>query len=217
MRPTLDQTNAAYFALVRERTEKKVVLDCFTQTRRLLAAHAPVSDCLDVGCASGYLYFHIRDLIGTYHGLDASAKYLDYGKAVFRDEGVSNAVHHLGWFENFSPPQRFDALICLGLFYVFPNYHWYLDQMMAMTGKRIIIRSLFSDRTQYRYVPEMPDSPVWTYYNIYARSEIEGFVRSRGWRCHWHPDDYLARIGGRYETAGLPFPFEFLVITPCSD
>jgi 2-polyprenyl-3-methyl-5-hydroxy-6-metoxy-1,4-benzoquinol methylase len=166
LKQTLDQTNPAYFDLVRERTEEKTVLDCFIQTRQLLARHAPLVDCLDVGCASGYLCHHLGDLVETYHGLDASAAFVGYGREALARQGVQNAVLHHRWFETFSPPHLFDALICLGLFYVFPNFHWVLDQMMAMTRKVIVIRSLFAEKTEIRYVPQMPGSRIWTYYNI---------------------------------------------------
>ncbi|MFH1985881.1 MAG: class I SAM-dependent methyltransferase [Pseudomonadota bacterium] len=214
MKQTLDQTNPLYFDLVRERTEKKTALDCFVQTRRLLAQYAPVANCLDVGCASGYLHHHIGDLVGTYHGLDASAAFVDYGQEILAREGANNVVLHHGWFEDFSPPHRFDALICLGLFYVFPNFHRYLDQMMAMTRKVIVIRSLFAETTEIRYVPENPGSENWTYYNIYGLDEVSGFIAQRGWQARWFEDDYIQRIGGKYETAGLPFPFKFLEIVP---
>lgn len=214
MKRTLDQTNPDYFNLVRERTEEKVVLDCFVQTRRLLIQHAPLSDCLDVGSASGYLHRHLGDLVETYHGLDASAAFVRYGRDVLEREGVQNAVLHHGWFETFSPPRRFDALICLGLFYVFPNFHWYLDEMVAMTRKVIVIRSLFAEKTEIRYVPQMPGSNIWTYYNIYGVGEVSRFIAGRGWQARWHEDDYLQRVGGHYETAGLPFPFKFLEIVP---
>ena len=214
MKQTLDQTNPAYFDLVRERTETKTDLDCFLQARRLLARHAPLAHCLDVGCASGYLHHHIGDLVGTYHGLDASAAFIAYGREVLVRQGIQHAVLHQGWFETFTPARLFDALVCLGLFYVFPNFHWALDRMMAMTLKVIVIRSLFAEKTEIRYVPEMPGSEVWTYYNIYGVDEVTRFVEARNWMVRWHEDDYVQRIGGHYETAGLPFPFKFLEIVP---
>ncbi|MBI9086967.1 MAG: class I SAM-dependent methyltransferase [Desulfobacterales bacterium] len=214
MKQTLDQTNPAYFDLVRERTEEKTVLDCFIQTRLLLAHHAPIAHCLDVGCASGYLRHHIGDLVGTYHGLDASPAFVRYGREALAREGVENAEIHHGWFETFSPPQPFDALICLGLFYIFPNFHSVLDRMMAMTRKAIVIRSLFAEKTEIRYVPEMPGSETWTYYNIYGVDAVTRFIEERNWQARWHEDDYVQRVGGYYETAGLPFPFKFLELVP---
>ena len=214
MKRTLDQTNPNYFDLVRERTEQKVVLDCFRQTRRLLEKHTPVADCLDVGSASGYLRHHLGDLIGTYHGLDASETFVSYGREILEREKVKNAVLHHGWFETFAASHKFDALICLGLFYIFPDFRWYLDEMMAMTRKVIIIRSLFAEKTEVRYVPQMPGSKTWTYYNIFGIDAVSQFIDERNWQARWHEDDYVQQIGGHYETAGMPFPFKFLEIFP---
>lgn len=212
MKLTLDQTNPDYFNLVQERTEKRIALDCFKQARRLLSKYVPIHSCLDIGCASGYLYFHIHDLIKEYCGIDPSLKFIDYGKSYFKQQMVTNAVHYCTWFETFASKQKFDALICLGLFYIFPNYQWYIAEMMRLSRKIIIIRSLFADKTEYRYVPEMPGSSFWTYYNIYSTQEITDFVESRNWQIEWHEDDYIKNNGGHYETAGLDFPFKYLVI-----
>ena len=214
MKRTLDQTNPAYFDLVRERTETKTDLDCFLQARWLLARHAPLAHCLDVGCASGYLHHHLGDLVGAYHGLDASAAFVAYGREALACQGAKNAVLHHGWFETFVPPFAFDALVCLGLFYVFPHFHGHLDAMMTMTRKVIVIRALFAEETEIRYVPEMPNSDNWTYYNIYGVDEVTRFVESRNWQVRWHEDDHVQRVGGHYETANLPFPFRFLEIVP---
>jgi SAM-dependent methyltransferase len=214
MKRTLDQRNPDYFRLVRERTENNVILDYLQQTRRLLEIHAPIHTCLDVGCASGYLYFHIQDLIKEYHGLDPSPLFIEYGKEYFKKQGIRNAFHHCRSFETFEPKMIYDALVCLGLFYIFPNFHWHLDEMMNTTRKVIIIRSLFDRDTNYRYVPEMPGASTWTYYNIYSVSEITEFVESRNWKATWHEDDHICRIGGYYETAGMAFPFKFLELTP---
>lgn len=214
VKKTLDQTNPDYWDLVRQRTEEKTVLDCFVQTRRLLAPHAPLARCLDVGCASGYLHHHIGDLADNYYGLDASEAFIHYGREAMERAGVRNAVLHQGLFETYSPRRPFDALVCLGLFYIFPYFHGILDAMMAMTRKVIIIRALFADKTEIRYVPEMPGSKTWTYYNIYAVDEITRFIEYRNWQAYWHEDDYVSRIGGYYETAGLHFPFKFLEISP---
>ena len=214
MKLTLDQTNPAYFDLVRERSEKRVVLECFRQTRRLMENHIPLADCLDVGSASGYLHHHIGDLVGIYHGLDASEAFVSYGRQILERQGAKNAALHHGWFETFSASHKFDALICLGVFYIFPNFHWYLDEMMTMSRKVIIIRSLFAEKTEIRYVPEMPGSKTWTYYNIYGIDEVTRFIAERNWKALWHEDDYVKRVGGYYETAGMSFPFKFLEILP---
>jgi SAM-dependent methyltransferase len=212
--PTLDKINPRYFSLVRERMEKRVVLECFRQTRGILQSYAPLGSCLDIGCASGYLYFHIEDLVDNYHGVDASRKFIEYGREQFKKQHISRAKLHQSWFENFKAPCGFDALICLGLFYIFPNYHWALDAMMKMNPKVIVLRSLFSNATHYRYVPDAPGSSRWTYYNIYSTAEITEFVESRGWKAIWHEDDYVTSIGGYYETGGIPFPFKFLELVP---
>lgn len=210
---TLDVTNPEYFDLVRERTEQKKVLTCFEQTRELLKGQG-VGTCLDLGCASGYLFHHIQDVIRHYTGLDASAAFLEYGREYFEKQGIKNIDLIHGWFESFEPGKKFDAVVCLGLFYVFPNFHGHLDRIFSMTNKLVVIRALFSDKTQFRYVPEMPGSKHYTYYNIYARKEIEEFSRSRGFVANWVEDRYVKSIGGSYETAGHDFPFEFLVLKP---
>lgn len=214
MKLSLDLTNPNYFDLVRERTEQRTALECFKQTHRILQEHSPVANCIDIGCASAYLYFHIADLIDEYHGLDPSAKFIEYGKKEFKRLGIRNVIHHCGWFEEFNPSIKFDALLCLGLFYIFPNYHWYIDKMVKMTNKVIIIRALFSEDTKYRYVPDKQGSNTWTYYNIYSIDAVTEFIESRNWRAEWHDDEYVQKTGGYYETAGMEFPFKFLVLIP---
>jgi len=212
-RPTLDKTNPQYFDLVRERTDNKIILDCYVQTNDILKRHQKLDSCLDIGCASGYLYQSFRKSIKKYTGLDPSKKFIDYGVDYFQKECIDNVELYCGWFENFKTDTQFDVITCLGLFYRFPNYHWYMERMFSLTKKLIVIRALFEDKTEYRYVPEKPESDVFAYYNIYSFVEITQFAASRGWNVMWEEDYYLKKIGGCYETAGQNFPFKFLVLS----
>lgn len=84
---TLYFTNTDYF----DRMESKTSLDCFKQCHRLLKKYSSIGNCLDVGCAPGYLYFHLSDLFGHYHGVDSSARSIEYGREQFSKEQVANA------------------------------------------------------------------------------------------------------------------------------
>ena len=211
---TLDSTNPEYTQLVRERTMQKADLDYLQQTQDILQRYSPVNCCLDIGCASGYLFHHIRGVVGHYAGIDASASFIDYGRHFFAGEiaeGKMELVHsHL---EEYAPARRYDAVVCLGLFYVFPDFRAYLHRLCELSDRLVVIRALFDRQSVIRYVPQMPGSMYWTYYNIYAYEDIEAFARQLGWRCRWEADRYVSRCNGRYSTGGQEFPFHFLVLT----
>ena len=116
MKKTLDQTNPDYFEMVKQRTNEKISLDCFKQTHDLLQQFLPINYCLDIGCASGYLYHHINDLVQHYHGIDASEQFIKYGADYFKKQAIKNVTLTHSWFEFNQFEQEFDVSICLGLF-----------------------------------------------------------------------------------------------------
>ena len=209
MAKTQDQLNPAYFDLVKARTEGGQKLDCLEQTAWLLAGADPAPESvLDVGCASGYLCGYLPPGL-EYHGIDNSERYVEYGRGVL---GPRGAHLHLGDGLSHEFGRRFDAVACLGLFYTFADFRAPLARLMNLARRMIVIRALFAQRGEIRYVPCLPGSDDYCYYNIFAYGDITGFCLERGWSAAWHNDWYVQSQGGAYETAGQDFPFKFLVL-----
>jgi SAM-dependent methyltransferase len=208
---TLDALNPAYFDMVKDRMEGRERLDCLEQAAWLLEQNGPVNTLLDVGCASGYLYHYLPGL-EQYHGLDNCPAYVEYGRGCFAAAGVKNAHLHCADFMARDFERDFDAAACLGLFYTFADYHEALARLLALARRVVVIRALFGPRTQIRYAPVMPGSRDFCYYNIFGCGDITEFALSRGWSPSWHADWYVVSQGGAYQTAGLDFPFRFLVL-----
>lgn len=212
MPKTQEEMNPAYFELVRARMEGGQRLDCLEQAAWLLGRmNPPAESLLDVGCASGYLANYLPEAV-EYHGIDNSAGYVKYGRGVLASRGAAQASLHLGDCMIYDFGRRFDAVVCLGLFYTFANFHAPLERLMSLARRSLIIRTLFASHEKIRYVPCLPGSSDYCYYNIFSYGGITRFCLERGWSPAWHNDWYLESQGGQYQTAGQDFPFKFLVL-----
>lgn len=207
------ELNPAYMDAVKDRTEGRAQLTCLAQAAELVRACVPPgASCLDVGGASGYFYDYVRGHVGSYCCVDNSPAYLEYGRAHYAEEG-GRVSHVLADVLAYDPGARFDAVVCLGLFYTFPDFRAPLERLMALTGRALVIRALFAPRGETRYVPVMEGARDHCYYNIFGYSDVTGFALSRGFAATWSADRHRLDCGGQYSTAGLDFPFAFLTLT----
>ena len=79
-----------------------------------------------------------------------------------------------------------------------------------------MIRSSFGDETEVRYLPDevlAPGHALSAYFSIFARADVESFLRERGFAVTWIEDERQRdRFDGEAEVvAGIPLPYEFLV------
>lgn len=207
-----DQLNPAYSAVVERRTRGEERLDCLEQAADLLRRTCPTGgSCLDVGGASGYFFNAVIDHVGSYVCLDPVEAYLDIGRQHYAAHG-DRVAHLRGTLADGDGLGPYDAVVCLGLFYTFPDFREPLAQLLQLSRRCVIVRALFEATGQTRYVPAMPESQNYCYYNIFSYGEVTEFALSRGWSVQWAEDRHRRAVGGEYQTAGMRFPFVFLVL-----
>jgi ubiquinone/menaquinone biosynthesis C-methylase UbiE len=176
-----------YRELLRLRAEGK--LDNMECTKRLYKIlknlYFDGIKILDVACGVGHYFRKIRELGHIeYLGIDLDTKAIDIAKKIWKN--VPNAkfdvqdIHHLDLEDN-----SFDVVCCYNFLMNLEDYKKPLAELIRVSKKYIIVRSLFDDEEKIEsvdvaedYVEVYPSGKVW--YNTYARGEVGKFLKDLG-------------------------------------
>lgn len=170
-------------------------------------------ELLDIGCAAGhYLRTFMRTglRLDSYCGVEIDPAMVAVAREVWRDEIRIGSVEFVNVdVRDFSPRKKFDFVVCMNAFMYFTSPKLALEKMIAMTKRRLLIRSYFSD-SNYRIIrpqtkanhdkSEIEESaafddngniPKFDLWNIYSFEYIEALILrlSPHSRVKWLDDD----------------------------
>ncbi len=191
-------TAEKYRELFRLRAEGKLEdMECTKSLFNLLKKlQVSPTSILDVPCGVGHYYRKLRELGNfDYIGLDLDKKSIEMARDVWKD--ASKAHFEVRAIDNTGlPDNSIDTVICYNLLLHLRDYKNAVRELFRVTKKHLIIRSLFGASafsTRFDAPPDYRDVyPAGVYYyNTYAKSDVEAFVRSLGppARIQWVPDN----------------------------
>lgn len=193
-------------------------MDSARQTVEILRAHlAPGATVLDVGSAAGYLWRSLHRIGLDYHGIDGEEHAVEIGRRFLSRDGLPQSRLRAIPLERLPRGERYDAVVSLSTLMYFPDFHQPLELMARAADRLLVIRSLFGERNEVRWLPDIllePDfQDMRAYFNVYARDEVADFLGSEGFTVEWVEDDRRRKkFGGAAEVVGgIDLPYEFLV------
>lgn len=193
-------------------------LDSAAQAREILAERmAPGDSLLDVGCGAGHFWHSLREMGIEYHGIDSYRRAIEIGRLTLADADLPPARLRALAVEDLPPDERYDAVVSLSTLLYAPDFHLPIEAMARAARRLLVVRSGFGDRTVVRYLPDVLLEPGFealnAYFSIFARSEVEEFLRGEGFGVRWIEDRrQRERFGGEPEVVGgIALPYEFLV------
>lgn len=193
-------------------------MDAAAQCAAILSPHiagaARPPRLLDVGCGSGYLYhsFAKRGLAVDYCGLDYSPGYIEIGRAILPQYGLSPEKLTCGRAEDLCG-EKFDLIAMLNTLTFCPNFREVFDRLAGTGAQVIAVRDNFGDQTVIKweadgYLDEGYNH-LKAYWNMWGREEVAEFLSEYGYRCQWLMD---ARCQGAVEmVVDKPYYWSWLV------
>ena len=180
-------TAEKYRELFKLRAEGKLGnMEC---TKRLFDILKPLfserMSILDVSCGVGHYFRKVKEL-GTinYLGVDLDAKAIEIANEVWKDyPNVSFKVMNASKLE--LENNSYDIVYCYNLLLHLKDYKDVLKELLRVSGKHVIVRSLFDDEycttkheasVDYRNVY----SDGFFFYNTYARDDVRNFLNNLG-------------------------------------
>lgn len=159
----------------------------------LIKKTKPKETLLDVGCGSGYFYHSIKNqnLNLNYFGIDSSSKLISIGKKYMVNYGLSSKKLINIRLEDVS--QKFDHIVCINVLTYLDNIYKYLERMINLSNKSIIVRESFHTRDIYKYVPDNyldKDKKINTYINTYSIKKISLFLKNFNCDFKFIKDEY---------------------------
>jgi SAM-dependent methyltransferase len=193
-------------------------LDSAAQTREIVADRLrPGDSVLDVGCGAGHLWLSLRALGVEYHGIDTYRRAIEIGRATLTDSGLPASRLRVLAVEDIPLDERYDAVVSLSTLLYAPDFRLPLEAMARAARRYVVVRSSFGERTEVRYLPdvllETGFEQMRAYFSVFARADVEAFLRDEGYSVEWIEDRrQRERFGGEPEVVGgIPLPYEFLV------
>jgi hypothetical protein len=177
----------------------------------------PGASVLDVGSAAGHLWRSLSPLGFDYHGIDAEEHIVEIGRRYLSREGLVQSRLRALPLEHLPRAERFDAVVSLSTLLYFPAFQEPLGLMARAAERLLVIRSLFGERTEVRWLPDILLEPGFqelrAYFNVYARDEVDEFLSSEGFAVEWVEDRrQREKFGGQPEVVGgIELPYEFVV------
>jgi hypothetical protein len=193
-------------------------LDAAAQAGEILAARLrPGESVLDVGSGAGHLWRSLRGLGIEYHGIDSYRRAIEIGRMTLEPDGLPPSRLRAVAVEDLPPDERYDAVVSLSTLMYAPDFRLPLEAMARAARRILVVRSGFGDVTEVRYLPDVLLEPgfeqMHAYFSVFAREDVEEFLRAEGFRVDWIEDRRQRdRFGGAPEVVGgVPLPYEFLV------
>ena len=152
---------------------------------------------LDVGCGAGHYLRSLKAQINYkfyYTGVDTTKNYLDFAIRAFANDKNANFklsdIYHLDFNDD-----SFDIVMCNNLLLHLPSIKQPLFELIRVAKRKVLIRSLFGDRSfrvqevrrqDNREEFDQNGEPLsFGFYNIYGRSYIEDLLSSNGAVKSW--------------------------------
>lgn len=187
-------------------------MTCAAQAAELLADRIePGDSVLDVGCGSGYFFHSLRkrELPVEYFGIDAAPTLIEIGQRTLREFGLNADRLRCLRIEDLAG--QVDHVVCMNVLSNIDNYHRPLERILELARKSTILRESIAEQSQYQYVKDKyldEDVDLWVHVNTYGRSEVEEFIRQRGFDVRFITD---RRTGGEPEMViDYPHHWQFL-------
>jgi ubiquinone/menaquinone biosynthesis C-methylase UbiE len=190
-------------------------MTCAAQAAELLRDLASPGDTLlDAGCGTGYFFHSLKDrgIPVEYTGVDATARFIEIGRAVLPRFGLAPERLIAGRIEDLDG--EVEHVVCMNVLSNLDNYHRPLERMLAMARKSVILRESIKDGAEYRYVVDKyldADRPLKVHVNAYDRREITSFIESYGFAVREVVDRRAA--GGPELVIDYPHYWAFVVAT----
>ena len=89
--------------------------------------------------------------------------------------------------------QKFDHIVCINVLTYLDNIYKYLERMINLSNKSIIVRESFHTRDIYKYVPDNyldKDKKINTYINTYSIKKISLFLKNFNCDFKFIKDEY---------------------------
>lgn len=188
-------------------------MDCAGQAAELLAERAAPGDSLiDAGCGSGWFFHSLRKraIPLSYHGFDATAAFVEIGRAALPRFGLPADRLHVLRLEDFEGSA--DHILCMNVLSNIDNFHRPLERLLAAARKSVVLRESVKDGASYAWVRDAyldPGVSLSVHVNAYDRAELRAFVEARGFALREIVD---RRTGGQPESViGYPHWWTFFV------
>ncbi|MBU2494636.1 MAG: methyltransferase domain-containing protein [Bacteroidetes bacterium] len=205
---------------------------------------------LDVGCGAGHYLRSLDKIIKTnfsYTGIDQTAYYIERAKEAFSLKVNSNSLRSKTDFkvgDIFNIPvddNKSDIVICNNVFLHLPSIQKPLEELIRVSKKYIIIRTLIGASSFRIKQVEQPESydlngePInYHYYNIYSEGYIQELLENISFKMDFsfeddldydpsafgnsdnfvgkRPDDLTTSINGIQLNIYILQPWKFLII-----
>ena len=188
-------------------------MTCSAQAAKLLSDYArPGQTVLDVGCGTGYFYhsLRLRGIPVEYYGIDATARFIQIGRAELSRHGLSEDRLRVGRIEDMGG--SVDHVVCMNVLSNLDNFYRPLERMLNMARRSVILRESIKDGADYRYVVDAfldGEKPLRVHVNAYDRAELRRFGDELGFDAQEVLDE---RTQGRPENViGYPHYWTFMV------
>jgi len=208
-----DHSAAVRELYLRRARDEAEEMTCAGQAAELLRGLAePEDSVLDVGCGSGHFYHALRrrNIRVVYHGLDATAAFIEIARRELPAFGLPGDRMHAMRIEDFRGSA--DHVVCMNVLSNLDNFHRPLERMLRAARKSVILRESIKDGTVTTYVRDDfldPGIELKVYVNAYDRGEVTQFIRANGFGVEEVVD---ARSAGKPEQViGYPHYWTFLV------
>jgi SAM-dependent methyltransferase len=179
---------------VEQRTYKRVTgdlpeMECTKQLVNLVGdVYVPKDKILDVGCAAGHYYLGLKriDEEIKYHGVDATAAYIDFARKHF-SQNRNTTFDVADIFElpkNFAG--MFDIVYCCNVMLHLPSFQVPLKNLISATKKYCFIRTLLSDKTHLSRLlysdsfDEEGNPTDFVFQNTYSYAVFEKTIKAMG-------------------------------------
>ena len=188
-------------------------MTCAAQAAEILAGLAkPGETLLDAGCGTGYFHHSLRSrkIALEYHGVDATARFIEIGRAELARHGLPAERLRAGRLEDLDG--EVDHVLCMNVLSNLDNYHRPLERMLRMAKRSVVLRESIKDGAEYSYVLDRYlDRPLKVHVNAYDRRDVLAFIESYGFAVREEQD---RRAQGKAEMViGYPHYWTFLVAT----
>ena len=198
-------------------------MDSVRQTTEILRGRVePGASVLDVGSGAGHLWRSLRQLGLEYYGIDYEEHIVEIGRRYLSREGLPQSRLRPLALERLPRGERYDVVVSLSALLYFPAFHEPLELMARAADRLLVIRSLFGDRTEVRWLPDIlldaGFQDMRAYFNVFARDDVVQFLTEEGFAVEWIEDRRRRdKFGGTPEVVGgIELPYEFLVAERCS-